>query len=342
MDNNGVIRENAMPAYPLSIIIVNWNSKEYLRKCLTSILANSVGIQYEIIVVDSGSFDGCGEMLASCFPQIGFVQSRENVGFARANNLGARYAQGRVLLLLNPDTEVHGNAIKQLYDRISELPCPGVVGCRLLNSDGSIQISCVQLFPTILNQILNCQLLQRWLPKIGLWRSAITFKDESSPVPVDAVSGACMLIKRKVFDSVGGFSSDYFMYGEDLDLCYKTRAAGFTNYHVPEVEIVHHGGGSTQNSRFSEVMLRESVLRLLRKTHGHFYSRGYRCAMTGAAAVRIGLLLCVLPFAVMGRREAGWRAALGRWRSVFRWGVGLENWVIGYGRRGRVNDIAEA
>ena len=331
-----------MTALPLSIIIVSWNSKEYVRKCLTSIVSTTSGIEYEIIVVDSGSFDGCGEMVERLFPQVCFVQSRVNVGFARANNLGARYARGQVLLLLNPDTEVQGNAIRQLYARLHELPRPGVIGCRLLNSDGSIQISCVQPFPTIANQILNCEILQRWFPKTRLWRTALTFKDATSPVTVEAVSGACMLINRRLFDVVGGVSDDYFMYGEDLDLCHKTRAAGFINYHVPEVAIVHHGGGSTQHSRFSDVMMKESVRRLLSKTHGSGYSIGYRCAITGAAAARLAVLLLVLPAALIRRRGPGWRAAFGRWGSVLRWGVGMENWVRGYGRPVRADDIAEA
>ncbi len=331
-----------MAALPLSIVIVNWNSKEYVRKCLTSIVATTSGVAYEIIVVDSGSFDGCGEMLQRFFPDVCFVQSRENVGFARANNLGARYARGQVLVFLNPDTEVQGNAVKQLFSRIRELPRPGVIGCRLLNSDGSIQISCVQPFPTLTNQILNCEILQRWFPKTRLWRTAMTFKNATSPVPVEAVSGACMLINRRLFELVEGFSDDYFMYGEDLDLCYKVRAAGFTNYHVPEVEIIHHGGGSTQDSRFSDVMMKESVRRLLRKTHGKFYGLVYRCAITGAAAARLGVLLLVLPAALLRRRGIAWRAAVGRWRSVFRWGVGLENWVRGYGRRARADDIVKA
>jgi GT2 family glycosyltransferase len=342
VNSNGSAAENAMTAFPLSIIIVNWNSKEYVRNCLSSIVATIAGIEYEIIVVDSGSFDGCGEMVERNFPQVRFVQSGANVGFARANNLGARYARGQVLFLLNPDTEVRGNAIEQLYARFHELPRPGVIGCRLLNSDGSIQTSCVQPFPTIPNQILNCQLLQRWFPKIRIWWTALTFKDSTSPVPVEAVSGACMLIDRRLFDLVEGFSDDFFMYGEDLDLCYKTRAAGFTNYHVPEVEIVHHGGGSTQHSRFSEVMMKESVRRLLSKTHGSVYSLGYRCAITGAAAARLGVLLFVFPAALIRRRRPGWLAAFARWSSVLRWGVGLENWVREYGRPVRADDIAEA
>ena len=329
-----------MASIQLSIVIVNWNSKEYVRRCIASIVATTVGIEYEIIVVDSGSFDGCGDMLLSLYPLVRFVQSHENLGFGRANNLGASYARGDILLMLNPDTEVRGSAIEQLYTCMHELPRPGVVGCRLLNTDGSLQRNCVQPFPTIPNQILNCEALQRWFPRTGLWLTATTFQNVVSPVPVAAVSGACMVIHRSVFDLVEGFSTEYFMYGEDLDLCYKTRASGFVNYHVPRVEIVHHGGGSTRQSRFSEIMIRESVRRLLVKTHGEYYSLGYRLGLTVAAVVRLGVMLLIFPAALIRRSTNRWCAAFARWKNVFCWGVGLENWVAEYGRPGKAEDAA--
>jgi GT2 family glycosyltransferase len=316
-----------MNTLPLSVIIVNWNSKEYVRACVASIVATTSAIEYEIIVVDSASFDGCGDMLHRLFPQVRFIQSHENLGFGGASNLGARHARGDVLLMLNPDTVVHSNAIEQLYAYVQELPRPGVIGCRLLNTDGSLQSSCVQPFPTIPNQVLNIDALQRWFPKIGLWLTARTFKDAESPVPVDAVSGACMAVYRSVFALVEGFSREYFMYGEDVDLCHKTLAAGLVNYHVPGVQIVHHGGGSTGHSRFSEIMARESVSRLLAKTHGEFYSLGYRLGLTLAAVVRLGILLLIFPAALIRRGTSRWCTAFVRWTSVCRWGIGLENWV---------------
>ncbi|MGH8615862.1 MAG: glycosyltransferase family 2 protein, partial [Gammaproteobacteria bacterium] len=118
----------------------------------------------------------------------------------------------------------------------------------------------------------------------------------------------------------------------DLDLCYNIRAAGFTSYYVPEVEIVHHGGGSTQqkHSRFSSVMMRESVSRLLRKTRGNLYSLGYRLALTGAAIVRLTLLGLYLPVALIRRKTRVWGAAVDKWIAILRWGLGLETWVHNY------------
>jgi GT2 family glycosyltransferase len=321
-----------MTPVDLSIVVVNWNSKDYLRSCLASIFANTSGLEYEIIVVDSASFDGCEEMLQQFYPHVRFIQSEENVGFARANNLGAKEARGHVLLFLNPDTEVHGGAIADLYCRISELERVGVIGCRLLNSDGSLQTSCVQPIPTIFNQVLDAELLQRWFPKIGFWTSARMFEGMVAAVPVEAVSGACMMMLRDVFDRVRGFSTDYFMYAEDVDLCWKTRAAGFANYYVPEAEIVHHGGGSTQRgrSKFADVMIPESVSRLLRKTRGNAYSRCYRLALSGSAIVRMVLLVLWFPADLIKHRTREWSVTFNKWLAVLRWGLGLENWVREY------------
>jgi len=159
--------------------------------------------------------------------------------------------------------------------------------------------------------------------------SAATLEGVITPVPVEVVSGACMMIERGVFDHVRGFSTDYFMYAEDVDLCYKISAAGFTNYYVPEVEIVHHGGGSTQHTRscFSNVMLRESVSRQLRKTRGNLYSLGYRLAMSSAAVVRLTLLAFCFPAVLINHRTREWSVAFNKWVAILRWGLWLENWA---------------
>lgn len=319
----------SMISVDLSIIIVNWNSKDYLQNCIASILANTIGIGYEIIVVDSASFDGCAEMLRDTYPQVHFIQSERNIGFAGANNIGSQHAHGDVLLFLNPDTEVQANAIQHLYFSLCKLPQAGIVGCRLLNSDRSLQTSCVMPLPTILNQVLNTEILQRAFPNYRLWMSAAKFESGVSPAPVEAVSGACMMVKRKVFDRVLGFSTDYFMYAEDLDLCYKTRAAGFINYYIVEAEIIHHGGGSTRHgrSRLSEIMIPESIRRLLIKTHSNFYSLIYRWALTGSAIIRLFLLGFSFPIGLIKNKGSQWNMAFSKWFVILRWGIGLEQWV---------------
>lgn len=324
------------PAAPdLSIIIVNWNSKDDLDRCLASIRAQSMTIAVELIVVDSGSFDGCDEMLRRSYPEVRFFQSPDNIGFAAANNLGVRSARGACFLFLNPDTEVRGDAIQNLHRHLIDRPDAGVIGPRLLNRDGSLQTSGVQSMPTILNQLLDIEMLQRLFPNRDLWRTAAAFETSKAPMVVPALSGACMMVRRSVFDQVGRFSSDYFMYAEDLDLCWKTHRAGFRNFYDPTSNVIHRGGGSSRSSRshFSEVMIPESLSRLLRKTHGALYSGAYRAALSAAALCRIALLSLLLPV-VFVARKGRWIAALRKWIAILRWGLGMEKWVRDYGNPG--------
>ena len=316
----------------LSIIIVNWNSADYVVACIRSIRAETSRVSYEVIVVDNASFDGCGERLAREHPGVIFVQSHGNLGFSRANNLGAEHAHGAVFLFLNPDTELRDRAIERLYAALQRLPDAGVVGCRLLNSDGSLQTSCVQSLPTLLNQLVDTEFLRRRFPNAAIWGTAALFRDDTLPVDVEAVSGACMMMRRKVFYFVNGFSSDYFMYAEDVDLCFKARRADFRNYHLGEAIIVHHGGGSTQRakSNFATAMIVESVSRFLRKSRGGIYSGFYRLALSGAALVRLALLCLLVPVWSARGKKAGWCAMFRKWFVIFRWGLGLERWTRQY------------
>ena len=317
----------------LSIIIVNWNSKNYLRGCLESVLTQTRGVEFEIIVVDSGSFDGSDEMLRQRYPQVRFLQSEQNVGFACANNMGAQIARGSVFLFINPDTEVRDDAIQQLYFALARMSDAGILGPKLLNTDGSLQASCVQAMPTILNQLIDIEILRRWFPRRRIWTSAATFEGSTDPVPVDALSGACMMTRKEVFDRAGGFSAEYFMYAEDLDLSWKMSRAGYRNYYIPSARIVHHGGGSSQHGRshFSEVMVPESVSRLLRKTHGDFYSLGYRITLSAAALVRLMLIAVSFPVGFLVGKTERWNIVFWKWVAILRWGLGMEKWVKSYG-----------
>lgn len=317
----------------LTIIIVNWNSRDYLKRCLESLVHAPPSVPHDIVVVDSGSFDGSGRMVLEEFPDVLFVQSPENIGFAAANNLGTRYASAPLLLFLNPDCEVLPGAIDELLKASEALPMRGVVGCRLLNTDGSLQASCVMPRPTIFNQLLDSDFLQRHFPRCRLWQSALTYDDADGPVSVDAVSGACMLVSQTVFASIGRFTTDYFMYAEDLDLCWKARRAGWSNYYVGSARIVHHGGGSSSQSRssFASVMMRESLRRLLRRVRGPAYAGLYRATMGLNAASRLALLAVASPAMLALHRTSRWRSASRKWMSVLRWSLGLESWVKAHG-----------
>ena len=325
----------------VSIIIVNWNSTNYVRACVASIIEHTRRVRYEIIVVDSGSFDGCGEMLSALYPQVRFVQCAHNVGFGRANNIGACQARAATLLLLNPDTELRSDAVSALNEKLAELPLAGVIGCRLLNSDGSLQGTCVQPFPTILNQVFESRVLERRFKDHRWWKTPVALEGVEHEESVEVIAGACMMMKRSVFRALGGFSSDYFMYAEDVDLCFRSREAGHVNYYVPGIGVVHHGGGSTQieHRRFSVVMMRESLNRFLTHTRGLAYGNAYRAAMTATALARVALIALYVPVAMAKGRQRACRASLRKWISILRWGLGLERWVCRYRTAGANADI---
>jgi len=301
----------------LSIIIVNWKSGAYVRRCLASIFACAEGPSFEVIVVDNASYDDCGAIVAREFPRVKFVQSDENIGFGRANNLGFGHSRGRVLLFLNPDTEIAGPAVRILFEHLERLPRAGAVGCRLLNPDRSVQTSCVQSFPTILNQMLDSEFLRRLFPRSALWGIAPLYATGTGPAEVEAIEGACIMMRRDVFESIGMFSPDYFMYTEDIDLCYKARRGKCENYYVPQASIVHFGDGSVRSAKtnFAVVMAVESLWRFFKKYRGSAYANLYRGALFAAAAGRLALLSC-----------AARRGAALKWLAILRWTVGLESW----------------
>ncbi len=328
---NKLSSDSQIPDQPdLSIIIVNWNSAAFLRKCLQSIYANTHGISFEVVVVDNASFDGSDDLVQRQFPQVRFIQSQENLGFARANNRAFKHARGRNLLFLNPDTEIVGRALNVMLSSLNSAPDAGAIGCKLLNSDLSVQTNCIQPYPTILNQALNAEALRNKFPKWRMWGMQALFDGKQGLAEVEVVSGACLMTRRDVFENVEGFTADYFMYTEDIDFCFKVARAGWKNLYSGEATVIHHGGGSTDaksKSHFAVLLMRESILKFFRLRRGRIYTAAYRGALAGAALVRLIVLggLLVLP-AAPARRES-LRASFAKWRKLLRWSVGLETWV---------------
>jgi GT2 family glycosyltransferase len=315
-------------AIDLSIIIVNWNSAKFVRECIKSIQLNTPKVSWEVIVVDSGSFDDCGKMLSREFPGAArFVQCKTNVGFSTGNNLGAAYSRGKVLLFLNPDTEVTVGALDSLYSALVDCPKAGIAGSCLLNTDRSLQTSCVQAFPTVLNQVLDAELLRRLFPRSRMWGIMSLFEKTENVQSVEVISGACIMIKRGVFDQVSGFDQRYFMYSEDLDLCYRVQQLGFRNLYVPRACIVHHGGGSSASARsmFSVVMMRESVFKFIKIHHGRLQALFYRLALGLSALIRVPLLIFRIVLR-LGSVSSG-LSSIKKWIAILRWSAGFESWA---------------
>jgi N-acetylglucosaminyl-diphospho-decaprenol L-rhamnosyltransferase len=314
----------------VSIVIVNWNSCEYLRRCLSSIFEQQSDFSFEVIVIDSASFDGSREMVEDRFPQVLFIQSENNLGFARANNLAFERSKGDYVLFLNPDTELIGAAVSELLRHYRQLSNAGILGAKLLNTDGSLQTSCIQSFPTFLNQLLSCDYLRTRWPHSKLWGMAALFASSSSPRPVEAVSGACMFMARDVFVKIGRFSEDYFMYAEDIDLSYKSCIHGFDNYLVSSAVVTHHGGSSSSQvaSEFSVVMTREATWRYLKKWKGRASAVAYRFAVLISSGARLMLLATAMLF--QQKRREHLRHLLRKWCAVARWGINCEGTVRKY------------
>lgn len=316
--------------FDLSILIVNWNSVAFLRDCLRSIYANTSNIRFEIIVVDNASHDGCEQMLATEFHSARFIQSGGNLGFARANNLAFQASSGRNVLFLNPDTEVIGSALERLAAFLDNNPRAGIAGPKLLNSDGSIQTSCIRSFPTILNEAFDTDFLRRLFPRSRWWGMGPLFENRTIPVAVDAVSGASLMVRRNVFEAAGLFTTSYFMYAEDVDLCYKARRAGWENVFVPDAVVKHHGGQSTRaqdDDNFSDIVLRESRLRFFQDRRSAIYAFLYRVSTMVVAAARLMLLSGVWLASGTERRHSI-RSSFRKWVRVLRWSIGMERWAL--------------
>lgn len=295
----------------LSIIIVNWNSTAYLLKCLESIYAQTHETAFEIIVVDNASPDGNIGIVKQQYPDVVLIESPVNLGFAGANNLGFRASRGEYVVFLNPDTVLRNAAFDLMLRQVCSLPSVGAAGCTLLNEDQSLQTAAIQTFPTIVNQLLDLDVLRNRFPACSLWNIAPLFAGGTEPSRVEVISGACVLFRREVFAQIGQFSEEYFMYAEDLDLCYKAAQGGFTNYYIPQGQIIHYGGKSSIRRR-AVVMKWRSILRYVAKHRGYSYQLVFRAAMACGALGRLALLVAAVAVSRGARRDSA-RDALLKW-----------------------------
>lgn len=263
----------------LSIIIVNWKVRDLLRECLLSVFKNiELGHdRYEVVVVDNDSGDNSAAMVASEFPEVTLIANRDNVGFGAANNQAMAYCHGEWILLLNPDTLVPPGAIDRMLKKIQASPRVAVLGCRLENGDGSLQKWTGGAFPTFWNLVTHYFFLDRLLP--AAWRPAPLYLDRDlrEDAQVGWVSGACMLLRRS---AVGEeiFNPHFFMYGEDMELCYRMREAGHHVVYTPAASIVHFQGESMKQQQ-GEIMLsslkgpRQFYLMAHGRKHIHLFDR---------------------------------------------------------------------
>ncbi|MGQ9819996.1 MAG: glycosyltransferase [Candidatus Kapaibacteriales bacterium] len=238
----------------LSIIIVNYNSLDYLIQSIASIYSSVVNFDYEIIVIDNNSNDGSLKFLKEHFRNVILIQLNENLGFGRANNFAFTIAKGKYFLLLNPDTIVEEKTLQTIYDYMVLNPNVGICGCKILNPDGTLQLACRRGFPTPWVAFTKLFGLQSLFPKSQLFgKYNQTFRNPNESYFVDAISGSFMFVRKEVVEQINGFDEDFFMYGEDLDFCYRASLVGWKIAYLHTTSIIHYKGRSTKRSRIDEV-----------------------------------------------------------------------------------------
>jgi len=257
----------------LSIVIVNWNTREMLRDCLASVLAGGKPDDTEIIVVDNASADGSPEMVEADFPSVILIRNTENRGFAAANNQGFDVAKGRYVLLLNSDTLVHGCVLEDSVTYMESHPDVGAMGCRVLNTDGTVQLTCSQ-FPTLFNLLLLTSGLWKlpWPRFLGKYQMTHWRRDDERDV--DVISGCYLMVRDSALAGTGGLDEDFFFFGEETDWCRRLADDGWKLRFAPVGEITHFGGGSVRRlNHVRDLMLSNATVRLHRK-HGGVMAAG--------------------------------------------------------------------
>ena len=252
----------------LSIITVNYNVKEFLQNLIHSIHKAAGSLSYEIIIVDNASSDGSVDFISDKFPEVKLISNNENLGFGKANNQGLKIAEGKFILLINPDAIVSEDTFTKMISFFETHPSVGLAGCKILNPDGTLQLACRRSFPGPWTSFCKVTGLSSLFPNSGLFaRYNLTYKDENESYEVDAISGSFMMMRKEVYENTGGFDEDYFMYGEDLDLCYRIQQAGYQVYYVHETQIIHYKGESTRRSSLDETKFFYDAMHLFVKKH---------------------------------------------------------------------------
>ncbi len=221
----------------VSVLIVSYNVKQYIVHCIDSIKKSKYDGQIEIIVVDNNSFDGSLDKIKKQFTDVLTIQNTKNLGFGKAVNQAAKIAMGDYYLILNPDTIIEESTISTFASYLENNSAVGLAGPKIVNSDGTLQKGCKRSFPTIGVALPKLIGLDKILPN-SKWtgRYNLNYLSQDEIHKVDAISGSCMFIRSAIFNKIGGFDERFFMYGEDLDLCYQVHKQGFEVHYLPKTQ----------------------------------------------------------------------------------------------------------
>lgn len=253
----------------LSIIIVNHNTRNLLRNCLKSVYFCRSRYQFDVWVVDNASFDGSGEMVRKDFPQVNLITNGENMGYTKANNMVLKKNASRFVLLLNPDVVVSPDTLDKVIDYMEGNSLIGIAGCKVVKPDGKLDLACRRSFPNPVNSFFRLSGLSFLFPKSRLASYNLTYLPEDEIAEVDSVMGAFLMIRREVIEKIGLLDEDFFMYGEDLDWCYRAKAAGYKVVYAPITSVVHHKGSASRQSSQKALLEFHRAMQI-------FYNKYYR------------------------------------------------------------------
>jgi N-acetylglucosaminyl-diphospho-decaprenol L-rhamnosyltransferase len=271
------------------IVIVSYRCRDLLRACLQSLQKNEPRASTAIYVVDNASGDGTVEMVRSEFPSVNVIESARNIGFSAANNLAIKQGRGRYVLALNPDTRIERGVLDRLLDLMEERHDVGICGCRLVREDGTFDHAARRSFPTIVGALGHFLHVgrARWAPTmLAQYRAP-----DVEAGPVDAVNGAFMLMRRPALEEVGLFDEGFWMYMEDLDLCYRFREAGWITWYEPSVTVIHVKAGTSGQIRSARLnyAFHYGMLRFYRKHYARRYSRATNAVVYAGIAAKLGV-----------------------------------------------------
>ncbi|SDG21934.1 hypothetical protein SAMN04488689_11117 [Paenibacillus sp. cl6col] len=235
----------------LSVIIVNYNTKQLTLNCLASVYQSITNYQIEVILIDNASHDNSVQAIADRYPQVRIISNTNNLGFSKANNQGMRIAEGRYVLLLNSDTVIEPDTLNVMIGFMDDHPNVGASGCKVVLPDGSLDKACRRGFPTPSATFFYVSRLSKLFPtspRINAYHREDLNPDEE--YPIDCLIGAFMMVRRGAIEQVGMLDENFFMYGEDVDWCYRIKQAGWVNYYYPKTQIIHYKRASSRNKPF--------------------------------------------------------------------------------------------
>lgn len=272
----------------VAVIIVNWNTVDLLDRCLRALYASEGDIELEVCLVDNGSSDGSLELMRDVYPQVRVIANEVNVGFARANNQGISATHGEYILLLNSDAFLGPDVVRRLVARMEEYPDTGAMGCRLVYEDGTFQPSCYS-FPDLWTEFFQAVWLDKAFPRSPIFgRYLMTYWNFNDFRVVDVVMGAVMMLRRRALDEIGLLDEGFFMYSEEVDLCYRLYKGGWKVRYEPAAQAVHLWGGSSRKVP-AETMVRlyQSRTRFFRKHYGHGTASLFKALLWFEGALRV-------------------------------------------------------